>query len=214
MSELLHGVLDASDLERLRDRFASVAKVGQPPRLASPPSPACITCSRSPAPPPTIKQQNLKADGTGDIDKKAFAKLIKSMVKEDGEKPPADKDLTKAFQLADVDKSGTVDWDEFTTLYAKVKRGEVRTTPGPVIPRPDSLVVDKWTPVEASALPTTTTTRLHDPDRSRDTGQWARRQEPLLPCASEGRKESRGDQAFDRGEAGRQRASQGPCGPS
>ena len=46
-------------------------------------------------------------------------------MKEDGEKPPADKDLTKAFQLADVDNSGTVDWDEFTQLYAKVKLGEV-----------------------------------------------------------------------------------------
>ena len=38
---------------------------------------------------------------------------------------PRHKDLAKAFDLADADKSGVVDLDEFMVLYGKIKAGEV-----------------------------------------------------------------------------------------
>ena len=39
---------------------------------------------------------------------------------------PKERDLLKAFELADQDKSGVVDLGEFASLYARVKRGEVK----------------------------------------------------------------------------------------
>ena len=40
--------------------------------------------------------------------------------------PPKEKDLLKAFDVADADKSGVVDLEEFCELYHKVKAGEVK----------------------------------------------------------------------------------------
>ena len=42
-----------------------------------------------------------------------------------GRKPPKEKDLLKAFDLADADRSGVVDFGEFVRLYAMVKSGRV-----------------------------------------------------------------------------------------
>ena len=39
---------------------------------------------------------------------------------------PKDKDLDAVFELADDDRSGTVDSEEFLKLYAAVKKGEVK----------------------------------------------------------------------------------------
>ena len=38
---------------------------------------------------------------------------------------PKKRDLNKAFEIADVDNSGGIDFEELLMLYAKVKRGEV-----------------------------------------------------------------------------------------
>lgn len=38
---------------------------------------------------------------------------------------PRIKDMDKAFQKADVDASGVVDFKEFISLYSKIKDGEV-----------------------------------------------------------------------------------------
>ena len=38
---------------------------------------------------------------------------------------PREKDLKKAFEMADTDKSGVVDIDEFVQLYSKIKAGEI-----------------------------------------------------------------------------------------
>ena len=46
--------------------------------------------------------------------------MIKKLCKQGKEKPPPDRDLDASFKLADTDSSGTVDWDEFIVLYAKV----------------------------------------------------------------------------------------------
>ena len=42
-----------------------------------------------------------------------------------GRKAPKEKDLLKAFDLADADRSGVVDFGEFVRLYAMVKSGRV-----------------------------------------------------------------------------------------
>ena len=65
-------------------------------------------------------------DESGYIDEEEFCMLVKRLCKEDGIKPPSNKDLDKAFSDADADQSGNVDMDEFTSLYAKVKKGEVK----------------------------------------------------------------------------------------
>ena len=36
------------------------------------------------------------------------------------------KDLDKAFSDADIDRSNSIDFDEFVLLYAKVKKGEIK----------------------------------------------------------------------------------------
>ena len=41
------------------------------------------------------------------------------------EVPPSHQDLLHAFDVADVDRSGGIDREEYLLLYAKVKRGEV-----------------------------------------------------------------------------------------
>ena len=46
------------------------------------------------------------------------------LVKQEKGRPPSDKDLKAAFVDADENISGTIDWDEFTLLYARVKKGE------------------------------------------------------------------------------------------
>ena len=60
------------------------------------------------------------------IDVKEFTKVIKKLMKDVKEKPPSDSDLKAAFKEADTDGGGTVDLDEFTVLFARVKKGEVK----------------------------------------------------------------------------------------
>ena len=48
------------------------------------------------------------------------------LIKEEKGKPPPDKALKAAFLDADENISGTIDWDEFTLLYARVKKGDVK----------------------------------------------------------------------------------------
>jgi hypothetical protein len=62
----------------------------------------------------------------GGLGKEVFKELVVDLLKEAGEKAlPSDKDLDKAFTLADVDKSNKVDEDEFIGLYSMVKSGDV-----------------------------------------------------------------------------------------
>lgn len=60
------------------------------------------------------------------LSKKTFKKLITLVCRDNGEKVPKDKDLDAVFDLADDDRSGTVDSEEFLKLYAAVKKGEVK----------------------------------------------------------------------------------------
>ena len=62
--------------------------------------------------------------GRSDLTKKQFKEVVKALMK--GSDCPPDKDLNAAFVLADEDKGGTVDEDEFVELFRKVKAGEVR----------------------------------------------------------------------------------------
>eukprot|EP00613_Pedinella_sp_CCMP2098_P040952 CAMPEP_0171783772 /NCGR_PEP_ID=MMETSP0991-20121206/61684_1 /TAXON_ID=483369 /ORGANISM="non described non described, Strain CCMP2098" /LENGTH=300 /DNA_ID=CAMNT_0012391957 /DNA_START=3 /DNA_END=902 /DNA_ORIENTATION=+ len=65
-----------------------------------------------------------KEEGSEALSKAAFKSLVKYLMK--GEmKSPSDKDLDSAFVIADEDKGGTVDLNEFLNLYKLIKRGEV-----------------------------------------------------------------------------------------
>jgi Ca2+-binding EF-hand superfamily protein len=52
------------------------------------------------------------------------------MCKESKDKSPSDKDLNEAFVIADKDKGGTVDCEEFVHLYKLVKAGKVHGLSG------------------------------------------------------------------------------------
>ena len=52
-----------------------------------------------------------------------FIKLIKRIMRDEGEKPPSNHDLKVLFINADVDRGGSVDFDEVTELYAKIRKG-------------------------------------------------------------------------------------------
>mmetsp|Transcript_64401 Transcript_64401/g.126432 ORF Transcript_64401/g.126432 Transcript_64401/m.126432 type:complete len:585 (+) Transcript_64401:347-2101(+) len=67
-----------------------------------------------------------EASGETDLSKKTFKKLIALVCRDNGDKVPKDKDLDAVFELADDDRSGTVDSEEFLKLYAAVKKGEVK----------------------------------------------------------------------------------------
>lgn len=72
---------------------------------------------------------------TPELDVAAFSICVNELMEEatqkaiaNGEQPapmPSEADLKAAFELADTDRGGTVDHDEFLVLYAKVKAGEV-----------------------------------------------------------------------------------------
>ena len=53
-----------------------------------------------------------------------FVGLWQWLCEEAGEPVPKGKVLKKVFKKNDVDKSGNMDFDEFVTLYADVKRGD------------------------------------------------------------------------------------------
>ena len=67
-----------------------------------------------------------------ELPKDDFKTLVREMCKLNGVSPlPTKKDLEQAFLQADVDGGGTIDWGEFTGLYAGVKRGDVKGLGGP-----------------------------------------------------------------------------------
>ena len=70
--------------------------------------------------------EEVKKNDEGAIERKEFVKLIKKIMKDEGEKAPPEKDLNAAFVQADEDGGGSVDMAEFVSLYAKVKKGEVK----------------------------------------------------------------------------------------
>ena len=68
-----------------------------------------------------------------DLTMHAFRGLVRELLSdpevtdpEDHIEPPSDKDLDAAFELADEDKGGTVDEDEFMKLWSLVLHGDVR----------------------------------------------------------------------------------------
>ena len=74
-------------------------------------------------------QATARANGGGELTKTVFIDLVKELLVEGGAKErdmPSSKDLETAFEMADADKSGLVDEDEFVTLYALIKKGEVK----------------------------------------------------------------------------------------
>jgi hypothetical protein len=62
-----------------------------------------------------------------DLNQEQFKELVKKLMKGVNSETslPPDKDLDAAFILADEDKGGTVDEDEFLELYRKVRAGDV-----------------------------------------------------------------------------------------
>ena len=48
-----------------------------------------------------------------------FMKAVVKLSDED-EDPPTEHDLAECFKLADVDRSGGIDYNKFVSLYAKV----------------------------------------------------------------------------------------------
>ncbi len=69
-----------------------------------------------------LKKSFLDKSSGGKLEKPAFKELVLASCKK---KPPSDKDLDAAFELADTDESGTVDEAEFLALMALVEKGEV-----------------------------------------------------------------------------------------
>ena len=82
----------------------------------------------------TFRNACVKAD-TSELDAVAFSACIKDLMNEARERAvaraeepplmPSEADLKAAFEIADTDRGGTVDHDEFLELYAKVKAGKV-----------------------------------------------------------------------------------------
>jgi len=66
---------------------------------------------------------------SGEIDMEEFFILIRKIMEEEKEKPPNNQDLVDIFVQADTDGGGTVDWEEFASLYLKVKKGLVKALP-------------------------------------------------------------------------------------
>jgi Ca2+-binding EF-hand superfamily protein len=64
--------------------------------------------------------------GSNEIGKRAFKELILDILKEDGEiTMPEDASLEAAFGIADIDKSGTVEENEFIKVFEKLRDGKV-----------------------------------------------------------------------------------------
>jgi Ca2+-binding EF-hand superfamily protein len=63
---------------------------------------------------------------SNDLDKKAFKELVVDLLAEAGQEAPSRKDLDAAFILADEDKGGTVDEQEFANLYRLIQGGGVK----------------------------------------------------------------------------------------
>jgi len=77
---------------------------------------------------PTVRAlfQSAAAEEGADLSPEPFKKLVLTLMAEHkAEDIPTDKDLDLAFVLADDDKNGVVDIEEFVTLYRMIRRGEV-----------------------------------------------------------------------------------------
>lgn len=72
--------------------------------------------------------QEADQDSSGHIDMQEFRVLIKKLAVIDGDdhKVPKKSALNKAFKAADVDGGGTLQIEEITLLYAKVKKNEIK----------------------------------------------------------------------------------------
>jgi len=67
-----------------------------------------------------------EALGVEQLTRPAFKMLVKQIIAEDSvAKPPKPKDLDAAFLIADTDRTGTIDHDEFVVLVGLVKEGAV-----------------------------------------------------------------------------------------
>ena len=69
------------------------------------------------------------ASGEPELDPAAFKALVRKLLSQGGataETMPSEESLDEIFVIADKDKSGAVDEDEFVALYALIKTGQVR----------------------------------------------------------------------------------------
>eukprot|EP00613_Pedinella_sp_CCMP2098_P046932 CAMPEP_0171830312 /NCGR_PEP_ID=MMETSP0992-20121227/8165_1 /TAXON_ID=483369 /ORGANISM="non described non described, Strain CCMP2098" /LENGTH=642 /DNA_ID=CAMNT_0012445625 /DNA_START=17 /DNA_END=1945 /DNA_ORIENTATION=+ len=70
-----------------------------------------------------FRDMSAHESGGTDLDKGLFKKLVQEFFNEE---EASEQDLDVAFQVADADKNGTVDVNEFVKLYLLVQNGEVK----------------------------------------------------------------------------------------